>query len=152
MIEKMIKVLWVEDESNTNLVELKMYLMMVDDIELEIAQNATEAERIIASRGVEFDVIIVDIRILAGYGDEWLKYYDNHEQRIGAYLVNKIYKDYPKLYDRLGIYSIERKEDTEELMLKKDGQPIMPPYLRKIRTIPETEVEQFIRNIAAKRN
>ena len=55
---ELIKLLWVEDETEGGLVERKAYLESSDNYELVIKRNATDAE--IAIQNETFDIVIFD--------------------------------------------------------------------------------------------
>ena len=148
IMDKIIRVLWVEDEAIVGLVERKVHLEMVEDFEITIVENASEAEQIILEKGEIFDAIVIDIRIPPGYNKEWTDIYNKPNDRLGIVLGQRIFDNYPFLKSRSGFATIERWKDIEPFF--DDAHKIDPSvqYHHKVFSRTPEDFEQFIRQIS----
>ena len=91
MLPNRIRVLWIEDEARYQLNELMGPLLYRRIYHLSLAENATEAMRLIRTTE-HYDVIIVDMRIPPGEDPAWKMLYqdqgnDTSKARLGQYLI-----------------------------------------------------------------
>ncbi len=163
-MNKRRRVLWVEDGSRYDLVQLAAPVLMEGDFELVEAENASEG--IAKLLEGEFDVIIVDIRIPPGNHDDWIRLYeksasDKVSARLGRHFLFTIL-GHPKaeiMRDRrlnwikpemVGVFSVEGHQelngDLDLLGIKSTN------YYQKRANTPEnillTIIEDILRNVA----
>lgn len=143
---ELIKLLWVEDETEGGLVERKAYLESSDNYELVIKRNATDAE--IAIKNETFDIVIFDIRIPPGFGQYWERLHNKNDHRLGLELIQKTYHILAEKKIPIGICTIERWFDIKDHILKID-----PDFNERIQykhkddiVFPE-DFEIFIQNL-----
>jgi hypothetical protein len=84
----MIKLLWIDDDFDRDLVEKRMALRMNDDMESHFANNATDAYFLLLEN--HFDVVIFDMLLPAGPDDLWDKYRVNGFEKYGYALLHEI--------------------------------------------------------------
>ena len=130
MIKKYVKkkVLWIEDGAYHNFQEYSAPIYMSGRYDLTIAVDTSSAIQLIQSR--EFDIIIVDIRLLPGENEEWIELYNRKGEskisaRLGLWLLYGLlsHKDAPIKVQSIpnwinpkifGIFTVETYGEVEE--------------------------------------
>ncbi len=147
-MSKLIEILWVEDETDTRLVERKTRIEGSGKYDLDIARNATEGEKFAKSK--MYDLIIIDIRIPPGEGEKWKLYHfdlknKDLKDRLGILLIKFLLLEKVIKNDRIGVFTIERWSEIEILL---EGSEIRKAqHLHKVYAdIPEI-FEDFIDKI-----
>jgi len=132
MLPNRIRVLWIEDEARYQLNELMGAVLYRREYGLNLAENASEAMQILTGE-VQYNVIIVDMRIPPGEHDTWKAIYqkqgsDKTAARLGYYLVQwmlgKLNGEYGPLApppnwispNIIAIFSAEEKAAIEQIL------------------------------------
>ncbi len=117
-----IKLLWVEDETESGLLERKTHLELTDDYELFIERNASDGEKSI--RENTFDKVIFDIRIPPGFDPKWEDIHNSKNNKLslklGLVLLERIIAVLRERNTPYGICTIERWQDVSETVLRID--------------------------------
>lgn len=154
-----IKILWIEDEANSGLVEIKVYLEM-QGFDLYVAGNATEAAEKFTGQDA-FDIIITDIRILPGLSKDWERlYYENNRvnERLGINIIKIFLQQHSALTEKLAVFSIERWEDIRDALQEagffgKDSETLAKKrYFGKQEYDMPEDIENFIYTVLGKEN
>jgi CheY-like chemotaxis protein len=145
-----IKLLWIDDNLDDDLMEKRMALLMQDDIEPHFAHDATEAYYRL--RNEEFDVVIFDLRLPPGPDDMWEVYRANDFKKFGYALLHEVSskRDSGPFHHlgktRFGVFTLETRIENAELF----EDPIRLPaenFKMKIHALSEFDFLDFIRNI-----
>ena len=144
-----IKLLWIDDNLDHDLLEKRMALMMVDDFDSHFARDATDA--FYRLRKEKFDVIIFDLRLPPGPDDMWKDYRNVENQKFGFVLLtliaNNIGNEFDHLKDaRFGVFTLEMKEENPALF----DSPINLRYSNfkmKTHAYYESAFIDFVRNV-----
>lgn len=130
-----IKVLWIEEQTGSTLIERKEYLLSDPIIKLDVRETYEESKEIIENSGLEYNVIIVDILIPRNNTDTELK-------PLGLLLI----KDIRKMgkIDLTGIYTNE----VWDALYPKIGNFPKDRFMQKNRCRSSRMFKTFILNIA----
>lgn len=145
----MIKLLWVDDNLDHDLLEKRMALMMVDDFDPHFARDATEA--FYRLRKEKFDVVIFDLRLPSGPDNMWEEYHTDGFQKFGFALLSiittKLVGEFEHLKDtRFGVFTLEMLEENPELF----EEPINLPkdnFKMKTHAYYENAFIEFVRKV-----
>lgn len=145
----MIKLLWVDDNLDHDLLEKRMALLMVDDFDPHFARDATDAYYRL--RKDRFDVVIFDLRLPSGPDDMWEEYRTHGFQKFGSALLtiisNKIGDEFKHLRDtRFGVFSLEMQEENPELFDPPISLPVNN-FKMKTHAYYENAFIEFVRNV-----
>ena len=145
----MIKLLWIDDNLDHDLLEKRMALMMEDDFDPHFARDATEA--FYRLRKEKFDVVIFDLRLPAGPDDMWEPYRNRGMQKFGRALLEMVTTrsgaDFTHLVNtRYGVFTIEMAEENPELF---EGSINLPKNNFKMKTHAyyEKDFIDFVRKV-----
>ena len=155
------KVLWIEDDADSDLYHLASPVYIEGNYHLDIASNASEAFFYLNER--RYDIIIVDIRIPPGKNPEWLSRYEHlqrqsnaNSSRLGLELLRRIFGENgqgPSLRvsqnlvaDRYGVFTVERFEELQADLTELNLMELK--YKRKNAMMPHTALLEFIQEIA----
>ena len=144
-----IKLLWIDDNLDHDLLEKRMALMMVDDFDPHFARDATEA--FYRLRKEKFDVVIFDLRLPSGPDDMWDKYRNSGNIKLGFVLLNIIANNSSSDFDHLkdskfGVFTLEMSEENPELFDAPINLPITN-FKMKTHAYYESAFIEFIRNV-----
>lgn len=145
----MIKLLWVDDNLDHDLLEKRMALLMVDDFDPHFARDATEA--FYRLRNDRFDVVIFDLRLPSGPDDMWEKYHSDGFQKFGYALLSIISANLNSEFahlkgTRFGVFTLEMLEENPELF----EDPINLPkgnFKMKTHAFYENAFIEFVRKV-----
>lgn len=145
----MIKLLWVDDNLDHDLLEKRLALLMVDDFDSHFARDATEA--LYRLRKEKFDVVIFDLRLPSGADDIWDGFKQSGFQKFGFLLLNMVANNLSTEFSHLrsahfGVFSIELPEENPELF----EAPISLPRINfkmKTHAYYETAFIDFVRQV-----
>jgi hypothetical protein len=165
----MLRVLWVEDLARYDYARIMAPVYSSGRYGLTIAADPTEAVTRIAA--AEYDVVVVDIRLLPGTDERWIKWYvsggENKQiAKLGLHLVlSLLYPDHAKVpllprerppwlsLSRIGILSVEPWDEV--LNWKKQlglGDDVMAfprdAYVEKGADKPRTVLLELIDHLA----
>lgn len=92
------RVLWIEDSANAENLLLSMPVYLSGKYDLQIAMNATEGMRALATN--EFDAVVVDVRLPPGNDVRWVaEYYQRARSaklaRLGLALLRLVLRGAP---------------------------------------------------------
>jgi CheY-like chemotaxis protein len=146
---EIIRLLWIEDETDTGLVERKTWLELCDDIDLTIARNATEGHRQLQN-AEGYDVIIVDIRLPPGVDERYQQMHYNGNERLGIVLVQEAAKHDATIIAKTGLFTVEREADLKALVKQQDIP--WSAFMHKGEADTTEKFEAYIRRIYKKRN
>ncbi|MCB9265864.1 MAG: hypothetical protein H6558_12625 [Lewinellaceae bacterium] len=155
------KVLWIEDDADSDLYHLASPVYIEGNYHLDIASNASEAFFYLNER--QYDIIIVDIRIPPGKNPEWLSRYEElqrqsnaNSSRLGLELLKKIFGENgskPALKvtqnlaaARYGVFTVERFEELRSDLSELNLMGLK--YKRKNAMMPHTALLEFIREVS----
>ncbi|MCO6491578.1 MAG: hypothetical protein J5I98_24390 [Phaeodactylibacter sp.] len=155
------KVLWIEDDADSDLYHLASPVYIEGNYHLDIASNASEAFFYLNER--RYDIIIVDIRIPPGRNPEWLSRYEElqrknnaNSSRLGLELLRRIFGENgnkPSLRvaqnlaaARYGVFTVERLEELKADLTELNLTGLK--YKRKNAMMPHTALLEFIREIS----
>jgi CheY-like chemotaxis protein len=144
-----IKLLWIDDNLDHDLLEKRMALMMVDDFDPHFARDATEA--FYRLRKEQFDVVIFDLRLPSGPDDMWEKYRNSGNHKLGFELLKTISSNIGSEFNHLakakfGVFTLELSEENPELF----KAPINLPknnFKMKTHAYYESAFIDFIRTV-----
>lgn len=114
------KLLWIEDETESGMVERKTLLELSDEFELNIARNASDAEVNIISD--HFDIYLFDIRLPPGDKEVWESIYYKVGEKLGLILLEKYFSEIKAKNGKIGICTIERWLDIEKKIMAIDKE------------------------------
>jgi len=151
-MDSYLKVLWVEDTADQDLLFMMPPFYLEATVELDIAATATEGYNFL--RRHKYDIIVIDIRIPPGRDEMFTKeFLDEHNfayaNKVGLNLLEAIKSASDILVEnkdmeKYGIFSIERKEEIsdalEELGIKN--------YLKKTSKLQSDALLNFVKKIA----
>ncbi len=155
------KVLWIEDDADSDLYHLASPVYIEGNYHLDIASNASEAFFYLNER--RYDIIIVDIRIPPGRNPEWLSRYEQlqsqsnaNSSRLGLELLRRIFGENgakPSLKvsqnlasARYGVFTVERFEELKADLSELNLTGLK--YKRKNAMMPHTALLEFIQEIS----
>lgn len=153
------RVLWIEDGATWDIPYLTAPLYIDGGFDLVLAENPSDGIKQIYK--YEYDVIIVDIRLLPGEDIEWIRLYHKlggtkQAARLGLHFLFTILNfndaiikrtNLPEWISitRIGILTIERFIDIEDDIIKL--QIPSEKYMHKDVNIPETALLDLIKKI-----
>ncbi|MEO1262727.1 MAG: hypothetical protein AAFZ15_28225 [Bacteroidota bacterium] len=160
-----LKVLWIEDNADTDLYHLTSPVYIDGRCNLDLAVNASEAFHYLNRR--HYDIIIVDIRIPPGQNAEWKRRYQDmtknqktNSNRLGLELLRCIFDekepkptlkiDHNLRRERYGVFTVEQREEIISELSNLNMGNIK--YRRKNAMMPHTALLDFILEIAASLN
>ena len=155
------KVLWIEDDADSDLYHLASPVYIEGNYHLDIASSASEAFFYLNER--RYDVIIVDIRIPPGKNPDWLSRYEElqrnsnaNSSRLGLELLRRIFGEngnQPSLkvsqnlsVVRYGVFTVERLEELRADLSELNLTSLK--YKRKYAMMPHTALLEFIQEIS----
>lgn len=155
------KVLWIENDADSDLYHLASPVYIEGNYHLDIASNASEAFFYLNER--RYDIIIVDVRIPPGYNPEWLSRYEKlqkqgnaNSNRLGLELLKQIFgkkgqKPPLKVSQNLaaaryGVFTFERLEELKDDLNKLNLTSLK--YKRKDTMMPDTALLDFIEEVS----
>ncbi|MCB0561416.1 MAG: hypothetical protein H6573_34170 [Lewinellaceae bacterium] len=155
------KVLWIEDDADSDLYHLASPVYIEGNYHLDIASSASEAFFYLNER--RYDVIIVDIRIPPGKNPDWLSRYEElqrnsnaNSSRLGLELLRRIFGEngnQPSLkvsqnlsVVRYGVFTVERLEELRADLSELNLTSLK--YKRKNAMMPHTALLEFIQEIS----
>ena len=155
------KVLWIEDDADSDLYHLASPVYIEGNYHLDIASSASEAFFYLNER--RYDVIIVDIRIPPGKNPDWLSRYEElqrnsnaNSSRLGLELLRRIFGEngnQPSLkvsqnlsVVRYGVFTVERLEELRADLSELNLTSLK--YKRKNAMMPHTALLEFILEIS----
>jgi len=150
-MDKYLKVLWIEDTADQDLLFMMPPFYLEATIDLDIAATASEGYSFLKNH--VYDIIIVDIRIppgknklfTQGFLDEQDFEYSN---KMGLLLLEAIFENNDILEAnrntaKYGVFSIERKVEILS-SLRKYG---ISKYLKKTTELESTALLEFVKEI-----
>jgi CheY-like chemotaxis protein len=122
------RVLWIEDNALTDLAPLLGPIYVSGQYDLEIAEDASEGARKI--KQMEFDAVIVDVRLPPGDDPRWIDAYnragrDRARAQLGFSLLYSLLRpekaevelEHPPSWvkpERFGIFTVETKAEVQK--------------------------------------
>ena len=145
----MIKLLWIDDNLDHDLLEKRMALLMVDDFDPHFARDATEA--FYRLRKEKFDVVIFDLRLPSGPDDMWESYRTDEFQKFGFALLSIITNGISREFDhlkgaRFGVFTLEMKEENPGLFEAPINLPF-DNFKMKTHAYYENAFIEFVRKV-----
>lgn len=150
----MQRILWIEDEATGDMRNLAGPLYDSGQYDLVVAFDASEGVRQMMK--LEFDAVVVDIRIPPGSDQRWIELYSQSEQnkpmaRLGLQLLYSLLNadDRPTWItpDRFGLLTVENKREVEEDLKNLNIQV----YRQKTEQLPFNTLIKVIEEILDKR-
>lgn len=147
----MKKILWVDDDLNRDLTRPRMVLLMQDDIDLDLASNASEAYDCLLDN--TYDCVLLDLQHPPGLYDMWNSFRDKGERKYGLVLLKMVRENregkFSHLSDtRFGVLTIETWEENKEAL---QAAPIFLPvdnFMSKSKdNLEEDKLLDFINNL-----
>ena len=80
----MHNVLWIEDDALFDLTHLTAPVYATFRYRLETAKNATDGLNRLLTSGVEYHVVVVDVRLPPGNDPDWVELYHKDAKNLGA--------------------------------------------------------------------
>jgi hypothetical protein len=158
------RVLWIEDQATTDLMELAAQVYATCRYDFTIARNVTEGvDRL---REHHYDVVIVDVRLEPGSSPDWINYYkqrryDKLAARLGLVLLYCLLKPKEAPGDvhlhipasvengttRFGVLTVESPQEMD-----KDLKALkIRVYRQKTERTPSTVLVEMIEALLAER-
>lgn len=145
----MIKLLWIDDNLDHDLLEKRLALLMVDDFDAHFARDATDA--LYRLRKETFDVVIFDLRLPPGADNVWNDFKQLGSQKFGSLLLSMVANNLSTEFKHLlnahfGVFSLELPEENPELFqppinLSRDN------FKMKTHAYYETAFIEFVRQV-----
>jgi len=156
-MNKVIRVLWVEDGARFELAYLTAPVYLESGYDISVAENPSEAlEMLVRNR---YDVLIVDIRLPPGNTQDWINLYkeitnQGKPANLGLKLLKSILKpreaEIPFNFkldwltpDKIGVFTIEGSQEVLE-SLKELGIHVIQ---QKTVTMPDTALLSLIKRL-----
>jgi CheY-like chemotaxis protein len=159
-------VLWVEDDAIFDLSDLTAAVQVALKYKLVIAKNVTEAVERLHKDSIEYDAIIVDIRLPPGNDPRWVKMFTGDRAAIEQQMGNKlglqflyallgrdgdrpVKLDVPAWVspDRFAVFTVE-EESTIKTHLDRMGVQV---YQKKRAGLPPRTLRKLIEKIIENR-
>ena len=135
----MKRILWIEEETKDILSEYKTFLDNENYL-LDVAPSPKEAEEFLKINN--YDIIILDLRLLPGESEEWVRMHLDGEKRLCLMLLKKMLLNDSTLTKKIVIFSNEMLSEIRP-ELEKYGISTTKFLRKRNSKIPE-ELEEFI--------
>ncbi len=112
-MSKRIKILWIEEETTTAIANRLSYLLTSWEYEIIVAETFKDGREKL-KKHVEFDVIIIDIRVPSGDEESVDDVaFDAYQTRLGLRLIQELFVKGKDAIEKLLIYTNESWDDIQ---------------------------------------